>query len=511
MFIEISEATTTGPPTTDPIHLVTQFYVPDDPVRHEEIKEALRRNVDNPYISSITLMNERVYNLAELGTSHPKIQQHVIGHRAQFRELLAVQKFGYTVVANADIYTDDSLAKLRSSDLHTRRKMYALLRYELNGALFGPRADSNDTWILHSNNALALHELALFRFPMGRPGCDNKLCYLFKLLGFGIYNDPRFIKTHHSHRSVVRAYGSVKVGPPYTLVVPAGEDCVLFGQPVEVIKEALKEYGWDGNQRLAAYIKSKKGPFVIPRVAGIENHAAMLGHTHGVIRDSARRVLKNNTGLLFDGPKSVQAFSKKYLEAFEHCDLYASWEPWSQYVKHIQESQTFVQQLFPKPQFGAFVLDIYNFVSGEPWTRALAGKRILIVSPCVNEAPQAYPVDLFPGCTFVFVKPPMTQGEEENRGWETEFADLCSRVALVEFDVALCSCGGYGNPLCAFIYSLGRSAIYVGGVLQMYFGIYGERWLREQKDACNLYMTASWKRRSSPPKGFEAIENGCYW
>lgn len=511
MFAAVSEATTTGPPTADPIHWVTQFYVPGDKARHEEIKEALRRNAANPHVASITLLNERVYSVAELGAASPKIQQRVIGHRAQFSELFAVQKEGYAVVANADIYADESLGNLRSSDLHARRKMYALLRYELNGQLFGPRADSQDTWILHSNNALSLQELTLFRFHMGQPGCDNKITYLFQLLGFGIYNDPTFIKTHHSHAAEERAYTMERLGRPYLPVAPAGIDCTLFSQPIAVIKGVLGTYGWDGNARLAAYLKAKTGPFVIPRVAGIENHTAMLGHYHGIIPENARLVLKRNTGLLFSGPESVKAYSKKYLDAFEKCDLYASWEPWGNYIKHIQESSAFIQAKYPKPQVGAFVFDIFNFVSGEPWTRALAGKRILIVSPCVESAPQVYPVDLFPGCSFAFLKPPMTQGTEKSRPWEEEFADFCQRVAEVEFDVALCSCGGYGNPLCAFIYSLGRSAIYVGGVLQMYFGIYGDRWLREQKDAVNLYLTASWKRRSSPPKGFEQIENGCYW
>jgi hypothetical protein len=246
-------------------------------------------------------------------------------------------------------------------------------------------------------------------------------------------------------------------------------------------------------------------------VAGIENHAAMLGHIGEGISDQARQVLKNNAGVLFEGKAALKAYSKWYLEAFEGSDLYASWEPWGNYVKHIQQSHAFIQKMFAKPQVGAFVFDIFNFVAGEPWTRALAGKRILVVSPCVEEARRAYPVDLFPGCSFAFLKPPMTQGAEANRGFEVEFADLCARVSKEEFDVALCSCGGYGNPLCAFIYSLGKSAIYVGGVLQMYFGIYGDRWLREQKDATNLYLTSEWQRRGSPPEGFRQIENGCYW
>ena len=511
MFAAISEATTVGPPTKDPIHLVTQFYMPSDPARHEEIQEALRRNAANPHLASITLLNERVYTDEELGTTSSKIKQRVIGHRALFSEMFVDRVAGYTVVANADIYLDESIANVRTSDLHKTRKVYSLLRYEANGQLFGPRADSADTWIVHCNNALALHELGLFRFEMGQPGCDNKICYLFSLLGFKIYNDPLFIKTHHCHAAKERAYGA-SVPPPYMYIAPAGVACPQFGQSPEVIQDALRTYGWDGNERLGEYLRTRTKPFVIPRVAGIENHAAMLGYYGNDLSEQARQVLKNNTGLSFETKESVRAYASHYLAAFEKCEVYASWEPWGKYVKHIRESQGFIQKKFVRPQFGAFVLDIFNYAANDPWTRALAGKRILLVSPFVDQFnATAYPVDLFPGCTFVHVKPPMTQGGEPSRGWQVEFKELCEAVSKVEFDVALCSCGGYGNPLCAYIYSMGRSAIYVGGVLQMYFGVYGQRWLREQKDATNLYLTAEWTRPAIRPKGHESIENGCYW
>ena len=58
---------------------------------------------------------------------------------------------------------------------------------------------------------------------------------------------------------------------------------------------------------------------------------------------------------------------------------------------------------------------------------------------------------------------------------------------------------------------MNKSSIYVGGVLQMYFGIYGERWLKERKDIMKLYMNEHWIRPTVQANGFEKIENGCYW
>ena len=60
---------------------------------------------------------------------------------------------------------------------------------------------------------------------------------------------------------------------------------------------------------------------------------------------------------------------------------------------------------------------------------------------------------------------------------------------------------------------MGKSAIYVGGVLQMYFGIYGERWMRERPDILRVYMNEHWSRpkESEKPTNHKTVENNCYW
>ncbi len=159
---------------------------------------------------------------------------------------------------------------------------------------------------------------------------------------------------------------------------------------------------------------------------------------------------------------------------------------------------------FPKKKlFWAFTLDIFHNIYNEPWTRALRGKRLLIVSPFVKSMqekldilPEIYGIDLFPDCSFVFIKPPQTQGNVESEEFDIELQNFMDEVEEIkdEFDIALCSCGGYGNLVCAKIFDMGKSAIYVGGVLQMYFGIYGSRWLRERPDILRLFMNKHWSR-----------------
>jgi hypothetical protein len=55
--------------------------------------------------------------------------------------------------------------------------------------------------------------------------------------------------------------------------------------------------------------------------------------------------------------------------------------------------------------------------------------------------------------------------------------------------------------------------MYIGGTLQMFFGIYGNRWLLERSDVLRLYINNHWVRPliSERPIGHEKVENSCYW
>ena len=173
--------------------------------------------------------------------------------------------------------------------------------------------------------------------------------------------------------------------------------------------------------------------------------------------------------------------------------------------------------------FWALSFDIFHYIYNNPWTHALKGKRILLISPFEESLLEKIPIrskiydgiDLFPDCEFITMKPPQTQAGEQSRGFTIEFVEFTQRVESVidQFDVALVSCGGYANPICSFIYEHGKSAIYVGGVLQMYFGILGERWIQERNDAVTLFHNKHWSRPkfTERPKNSKNVEGGCYW
>ena len=296
------------------------------------------------------------------------------------------------------------------------------------------------------------------------------------------------------------------------------------------------DFKFNDNQVLYEYIHdnvSRDKNFVIPRIAGIENNYAVIGDKASKEKltdyeekyiSMTANVMKNNAGIKLEkGIDSIIEYSDKYLSCFSNCHLYAGWEPWGDVYKSINSSHNFMRdKLIDKKIVWAYAFDIFHYIKDNPWTLALKGKRLLIVSPFIDSIKEKlqyrekiYGIDLFPDCEFVFIKPPQTQGNEPSEDFSVELQKFTDKLDIISdtYDIALCSAGGYGNLICDYIYSQGKSAIYVGGVLQMYFGVYGTRWLRERPEIIKLYMNQYWSRPTEEEKPLNSanIEGNCYW
>lgn len=525
-------------PLCGEINLIMQFYIDKDIERQKEIRQTLFLNVNNKSIDKIYLINEREYTEEELGCKSDKIVQFVSGSRMTFEYIFDFietnQVNGYIVIANSDIFFDKSLQNLKLCDF-SKKTMLALCRYEYDGVsslrdckLFeSGRPDSQDTWMFHSDINIAKRFRHLFNFSLGKPGCDNKLIYLMQIIGYQCYNEVTLLKTYHNHHTNVRHYAPMdKIPLPYCCIYPRinEDDIPSQNQSFNMLIE---------NENLCEYVKKKMidgNNFVIPRVAGIENEMAYTA----IIRKQANStfslkdierplyIMKNNAGIKLSSFESIDFYSKLYLEAFHECEVYTNWDFWGDVTKPIFNSANFIHVNFNKQKIGAYTLDIFNHIQTRLWTRELKGKRILIISPFIESFKEKidirekiYGIDLFPECTFVFLKPPQTQADCPSREFSEELNDFLGKIAIIidDFDVALVSCGGYGNLVCSQIYKRGKSAIYVGGSLQMYFGVYGNRWERERSEIMSIYKNEYWSRpkEEERPTGFEKVERSCYW
>ncbi len=541
----------------DPVHIFNQFFIPKTDDRYNEIKFCLKQNVDNSEIDYIHLLGERIYTSQELGVDSSKIIQIDIKKRLTFQDVFVYIREnrlnGYFILLNSDIYFFDSaISNVKKSKFHTEKLFGAILRYDFNfknpanSKIFGPRFDSQDVWILHSNFNIPEFAEQVFSFEFGKPGCDNKLIYLMLILGYEIINDPKSIQTLHVHKEQTRSYTIKDAIPePWGVVLPYSfepntmpNSLGIHIQKFSIWSKNFTTLMMNDNDFLSNYIRKKNESnknFIIPRISGIENNVAVFQHViankihHDLnpLKQYISKILyamKNNAGIKLTNQQNIELYSHAYLSAFDNCDIFAGWEPQGNYIGHIAQSHSYIlNQYSNKHMFWALTFDIFHYIFSNPWTQSLSGKRILIISPFIETIREQLPirkhiyngVDLFPDCSFELLKPPQTQADEASEDFYNEFDKFKQKVdaKLNSFDIALVSCGGYANPICAHIFLKGKSAIYVGGVLQMYFGILGNRWIKERPDIVKLYHNKYWKRPSinEKPKNCEKVEGGCYW
>ena len=216
--------------------LFTQFFVPGSKPRQKELIQCLRHNAACSWIDRIVLLNERDESAAwQRMSGREKIQQVIIGQRLRYGDFIRfVQSSNVpneTIVAlcNADIYLDEEAAELWKVNMEDR--MLALLRWDDVGdgphasstRLFGPRADSQDTWIFWSDSIKArVWKWGDVDFMLGQPGCDNAFAGVMLRNRFLITNPALSVKTYHLHNSNLRTYNKSDYirSPLYINLVP---------------------------------------------------------------------------------------------------------------------------------------------------------------------------------------------------------------------------------------------------------------------------------------------------
>jgi hypothetical protein len=437
----------------DPITLITQFFIHRNPVRHKEIVYCLQQNCSNPHIETIYLLNERIYNKIELqlnDESMKKIRQINIKTRITFKHIFdtieSSQIKGFVVALNSDIMVDDTITRVRSTPIFEKPTLVALLRYEYNdiyvpfetncsqSKLFGPRGDSQDTWIIHTNHNIPVKYRGLFDFQFGKPGCDNKMVYLFHFLNYQVYNDPLAIKTYHYHQSQDRSYSANdRLIPVFEYLTPPNLPNVLY-KNAEDMTAKYTRWNFEDNTKLRNTLLETSEPFVI--CAENEN-------------------------------KSVLAsISQYYLWDANHTPI----------PKDINENA------FPNksPVWGE-LRNIIHFIFRGPWTHALENKTLLIVSPFASSmkgqvGKPIFPVEIFLNNTFIFME------------------SISPTTVLPDFDVALIDVGNPG--LCAhYLFTTkGKSTICMGKALSLMFGLYDINDLQIFQDFSKTFLNKHWKR-----------------
>lgn len=158
-----------------------------------------------------------------------------------------------------------------------------------------------------------------------------------------------------------------------------------------------------------------------------------------------------------------------------------------------------------------------------PWTRALKGKKVLVIHPFADTIEKQYEKrdKLFPSNPEILpefelhtIKAVQTiAGQDDDRfaTWFEALDYMKKQISDADFDIALIACGAYGFPIGSYCKNIGKQAVHIGGDLQMLFGILGSRW--EEYDITKKLVNEYWVRPSDAetPKSADVVEGACYW
>ena len=267
----------------------------------------------------------------------------------------------------------------------------------------------------------------------------------------------------------------------------------------------------DSNKFLQNLIEGGN-PFLISRIGlGGETVTSVLTLNNQNIPNQALEWFHNNAG--FYGTNDYKRFATLYKEGFDNSDGVAYWN-----FPGFQQLEDF---LIPESKKLLDVSVLESFRMDDPWTRLLEGKKILIIHPFKNtidsqlnrrEKIWENQVILPKSDYIVYQSVQSIGGEGPHKNWYESFDTMCDDISKLDFDVALLGCGAYGIPLSNYIKMvLKKGAIYVGGGLQLYFGILGKRW--ENSQDVMKFVNRYWTRANdfeTPPMN-KTVEGGCYW
>lgn len=221
-------------------------------MRNGEYLYCLHQNLGNEYIENVYLFMEED---AELNFVSPKIKKVINKERPTYKNLFDFcnenLKDQICIVANADIIFDDTLRYFNGIDMD--KTFYALTRWEIstgNGKDWEiepyDNAASQDSWIFKT----PISSSDKMNYTMGKPGCDNKITYHMRELGYTCRNPGKKVVTIHFHPTNWRTYhpNDDRVPGPYLLISPVDN---FNGEP-----HYIEIDGFDSQGR--AYRKVKK-------------------------------------------------------------------------------------------------------------------------------------------------------------------------------------------------------------------------------------------------------------
>jgi len=230
--------------------------------------------------------------------------------------------------------------------------------------------------------------------------------------------------------------------------------------------------------------------------------------------------LHNNAGVYFDPKRQWSdaiTFSDEYVKGIKTTDYLGTW--YNSFIHPVE--QEWIQQ-FGLQDRHFTATDLEPYYSDTPWSKGLQNKRVLVISPFTDTIVEQFTKnreklfsnpDVLPEFTLVPLKScQCLAGIKLGDSWVDNYDAMCRQIDALDFDIALLGCGGYGVPLVNYIkHEKKKSAIYMGGALQIMFGVRGKRW--DDNPNINCFYNEYWVRPSKDEQMERQVqvEGACYW
>ena len=257
--------------------------------------------------------------------------------------------------------------------------------------------------------------------------------------------------------------------------------------------------------------------FCLARFGGVELRGFVkFDPNMGSLRDTkdVLRRMSTNAGFFPATEEAGRRFTEEMRQACGQVDLLCVWH---------NPMEDYAMKLYAGDIAYGSPIGIEPYYFDAPWSRALKGKKVLVINPFADSIRAQYETkreqlfanpDVLPEFELHTLKAVQTiAGNRDPRfGDWFEALDYMEREAMkIDFDVAIVGCGAYGFPLCARLKKHGKIAIHMGGATQMMFGVKGSRW--ENNPSFKNIINEHFVRPAAHemPENAGKVENACYW
>lgn len=272
-----------------------------------------------------------------------------------------------------------------------------------------------------------------------------------------------------------------------------------------------------GNKRLFELISGGK-PFAATRFGGTETKTiadvlyTRAGGKFGGVNDRTLQRIMELSGFFPADRKALEQFVELYMECCPDIDMLGIWNILLQ--SYLADECVTNAQLSELRMFEPYYFE-------HPWTKALEGKKVVVIHPFAETIESQYKrreklfenKEILPIFELRTVKAVQTLAGNkcEHETWFDALEWMYQETMKEDFDVALIGCGAYGLPLAVKLKRAGKQAVHVGGSLQLFFGIKGNRW--DNHEIIGKLYNEYWVRPSESEtiKKADVVEGSCYW